>query len=768
MGVTALSTLVTSTAQTVDLLRELRSGTPRGAELGEAFEELRALVIEARQPACWEHEKSTSGVPMPLFEHLVDRALDRKLRGLEDGRIDVFQKDDALGAEAFADLVALTANLDACGLLPVVRAALLFLDFAKGGTDEQRRRWEAMGVDLSVHNEAAAEILSQAWTLERFEYFTSRPLFAELARQMVRVHGFAGQWVRGETPLRAYGAWVAWLRDNAAALADALGRSEADAVEIASDCLHLVDVCDTAAVREGLVDDHLYRALRSVRDHLATAVKTGALSDAVGVSERFRRLRSIALGRGEPVERLDAALADLGPEGAAWFDAQLANAQLWYFEPATWALSSSSALKLLVAALAHADAADTVDTTKLFHVTFQPLVDELGEPSRRNRYRVRLVDALLHDTPMDGLRRGEVPQNLLATFFPRIGRSTAVAMELDTSDEADALVTLLAIYEGRSSVAFHQILKLLCDAYELRKDEFDRLANEEQYLETMNAARSDKERMLDFVRPGTIVEIGPGGGVVLDLLEDRFTESDIVGLDLSQLAVDELLRRRQAENRQWRVVLGDAFELPELFGRETVDTVVFCSVLHEIYSYVAHEGRQFRLESVRDMLRAAYRALVPGGRILIRDGIKPPDGTRIIEFIDPDGPDFLRRFVDEFEGRAIRVTWLDSTRARMSTADAMEFLYCYTWGPASFPYEVRELYGVMERDEYDRNVLAWLSDFEDPPAVVEVPADLRSYLQPGYISGLAPKIRLLDESGAETALPDSNALMVYKKTPRTA
>ena len=61
---------------------------------------------------------------------------------------------------------------------------------------------------------------------------------------------------------------------------------------------------------------------------------------------------------------------------------------------------------------------------------------------------------------------GSPPEHLLAGFSPRIGGTTAVALELHTSEEADALVTLLALYEGRSSVAFHQILKLLCDAYE--------------------------------------------------------------------------------------------------------------------------------------------------------------------------------------------------------------------------------------------------------------------------------------------------------------
>jgi hypothetical protein len=92
-------------------------------------------------------------------------------------------------------------------------------------------------------------------------------------------------------------------------------------------------------------------------------------------------------------------------------------------------------------------------------------------------------------------------------------------------------VTLLGIYETRSQASYHTMLKALCDLYGLRKDELDRVANEANYLANMNAARSDKERMLDFVRPGRIVEIGPGGGIVLDLLEQRFADSEVIGVD---------------------------------------------------------------------------------------------------------------------------------------------------------------------------------------------------------------------------------------------
>jgi len=45
----------------------------------------------------------------------------------------------------------------------------------------------------------------------------------------------------------------------------------------------------------------------------------------------------------------------------------------------------------------------------------------------------------------------------------------------------------------------------------LRKDDFDRVANETLYLEAMNGARADKARLLKYVRPGRIVEVDPAG-----------------------------------------------------------------------------------------------------------------------------------------------------------------------------------------------------------------------------------------------------------------
>ena len=184
---------------------------------------------------------------------------------------------------------------------------------------------------------------------------------------------------------------------------------------------------------------------------------------------------------------------------------------------------------------------------------------------------------------------------------------------------------------------------------------------------------------------------------------------------------------------------------------------MFCSILHEVYSY---GEPHFALASVERVVRAAFAALGPGGRIVIRDGVMPPPATRRLRFLAPDARTTFDLYVAQFEGRRIAVTELAPDRVELSAADAMEFLYTYTWGPASFPYEVRELYGLMTYDAYVAQLLAWCG----PEArAVEIPAPLRSYLQPGYRDALAGKVALTDEHDRPAELPDSNCLIAITR-----
>ncbi|MCE9571691.1 MAG: methyltransferase domain-containing protein, partial [Deltaproteobacteria bacterium] len=472
-----------------------------------------------------------------------------------------------------------------------------------------------------------------------------------------------------------------------------------------------------------------------------------------------------------------AALDDAEARG---LERALAGCQLWYCEAATGELAPRVQLAVL-AAIAGAARIGGVDLDRPWHAQLQALVASLHGAAAPARYRRRLVEAglagaaiaeLLARGPTGGAL-GALVADLDGDADDGVHRGGAVVITYRDSDEAAALITLLSIYETRSSARFHATLKALCDLYELRKDDFDRVANEAAYLAHMNAARTDKARMLDFVRPGRIVEVGPGGGIVLDLLEDRFPDAEIIGLDASAEVVAALSARRTRDHRRWRVVHADAFALPEHLGTGTVDAIVLCSVLHEIYSYVVRPGddgsppRRFRLESVRELVRACWRALAPRGRIVIRDGVTPPDGTRRIGFVAPDARELFDLYVAQFEGRPIAYRDLADGRVELSAPDAMEFLYTYTWGPASFPYEVREQYGVLPYRAYGEALVAWCTDPATPdqvPRLLPLPPELASYLQPGYQAGLAGKITLTDERDQPVALPDSNCLLVIEKS----
>ena len=772
-----------------EMLEALRGDGPIAESVSGAFPEVTALATP--MPSQVEHDV---GSDRPLLDHIATRLLGKKLRGLErrdiarfhaapgDGaRVDGARVDGAradgrgdgrgdgwLSSAAFDRLASICERVMAAGLGPALRVAIIHLDIAKTANIELRAQWVQQGITVDVHNEAAAAILRKA---DRARSWPLPDVLGKLAIAWIESHGLAGQHVRGEGPLVMFAPLVATLRDLAPALARLVGKPPADAVRLALDALHVIDACDTAAVREGLLDDALLDKLAAVREKLASVCVPGAWAtpgpslvalaptpDRGWLADRLRALRAGRQRAGEPAASVDAAVAALGDTELAALAPALATCQLWYCEAATSGLSPAAQLGVLAAAVGAARAAG-VDVGRPWHAQLRPLVARLHGDAPAVRYRLRLVEAAIAATPVRQLLTGGAPLGPLGTLSGRLAHPTdldTIMIDYIDTDESAALVTLLGLYETRSQVAFHTMLKALCDLYGLRKDEFDRVANEANYLATMNAARSDKERMLDYVKPGKVVEIGPGGGVVLDLLEQRFPDSEIVGVDLSREVVTALEQRAKTNSKRWKIVLGAAEELAQHVP-PPVDTVVFCSILHEVYSYTEPK---FSLDSVRKVIEAAFATLRPGGRIVIRDGVMPPPGTRRIRMVAPDVRPTLDLYVAQFEGRAIKYRELEPDRVEMTSADAMEFLYTYTWGPASFPYEVRELYGILPYDEYVARLVEWCGG-EAAARVVDNP--LRSYLQPGYRDNLANKIELTDEHDQPVELPASNCLIVIER-----
>lgn len=735
-----------------------------GVRLAQVFPELYGLCVPPKVTT-YEHQR-------PDWEERATPLLDRALR-------------------------ALTIAIDPAGeLAPPFRSllttVLLFADVAKGGTAVQREAWKTrLGVDGAVHNEDSAVILDDV--LRRI--LSKAPLsedgrWGERAKALCAASGLVGMRLRGEVSRHALAPFHDFLR------------SEPDGGQELARVWSLVNRCETAAVRAGLWTDELAAAFAEEERAIFLVPSSNRLGGSP-LSERIARMRGGALMTRESSKEIEGALDRLALSRLV-FEGRMTRCQIWYAEAALGALSLEACVRLLVFWSGVAKK-QGIDTQRTWHLDLLGLVphlrDEDGEP---RRYPVRLCETILESTPIERLLDGELgpppvqsgsipppaaqgtnmpsrssappPRSSHQSIAPLIslpgtkGGERALIASFSTNDEASALLSLLAIYEHKTSVAFHTTLKALCDLYALRKDDFDRVANESAYLVTMNAARSDKSRMLDFVVPGTIVEVGPGGGVVLELCAARFPDSRIVGIDASEAVIEAFKTRTKGQTPKYEMIHGDAFELERHFGMGEVSTVIFCSVLHEIFSYVpwGDPKERFRFGSVAAIVRSAFRALKMGGRIVIRDGVAPDDDPRVVEFTSKVWREGLEAFQKNYEPREINFEAIGPMKVKIGARDLFEFLTTFTWGPDSFPYEIREQRAVLPRAEYVNRLIDACASAADGAVAKEVPvpADLASYLQPGYPANIAPHLKIFDGSGKNlVSMPDVNGVWVLEKAP---
>ena len=622
-----------------------------------------------------EHDAKSDNV---LWAH-IHCVLNHKLLGLETQDITLFQNIYTLDDIHFNQLYTIFQYIDKeLHLTPVLRASLLFSDISKGGSHERRKEWiDHLGIDLSIHNEASAILLEKTSLLNRYIEFRHSEVLQKLVVEMVRSHGWIGQYVRGEITSSIFVGMISAFKSLATELSEGLQLDDVkSAVHAIIQIYLLMNIIDTAAVREGLMNNELMDKFIHVADNLEKAILNpkafpsnpdDADHDLMKqiLEKRLLALRSGAIQSGEPQENVKTALSLLNDEYLKWFYQYMQRCQLWYFEAATGRLSAQSQLKLLIMGL-YLYKSGHSENCKIFHLDYLNIANMLSPNSEkanseiaksRSGYRVRILDAMFAAQDINKIANGSasIYQNkTIFTLNSLKGGTSSISLNIVGSEESEALITLLSIYERKSTVSFHSALKMLCDLYHLRKDDFDRLSNESQYLVSMNAAKNDKARMMNYLKAGKIVEVGPGGGVVLDLLESHFPDSEIIGLDASHQVVVALEQRKKQSGSKWQIVEGNAFEFSKYFGKESLTDIVFCSILHEIYSYIETEdGSRFHIESVEKMLQSAFEALAPGGRILIRDGIMPEHKPQHLSFIAEDARPFFDAFCREFKGRKI-------------------------------------------------------------------------------------------------------------------
>lgn len=134
------------------------------------------------------------------------------------------------------------------------------------------------------------------------------------------------------------------------------------------------------------------------------------------------------------------------------------------------------------------------------------------------------------------------------------------------------------------------------------------------YLERMAKPIQEKLKVARYipVKSQNVLDVGCADGVVTSSLAKIFPQAKVLGIDLNEGFVSIAKER-------WQDLLNLEFErvyLRDLLARPMrYDVVVFCSVLHEFFTY--GEG----ISSVVKALADAHELLRPGGRVIIRDMI---------------------------------------------------------------------------------------------------------------------------------------------------
>ena len=614
---------------------------------------------------------------------------------------------------------------------------LVWSETAKGGTLRQRRGWQEEGINIFVHNIGSAE-LYRRYTDGMKQEAASSAEKRLVVHTLIETHGLIGQQIRGEVP-PAVNLPLSGLVEHGLLSADELER-----------LLFALNHCIISAVSPELWQEVRLRVME-----LIAVIASGNLQLEVPMKERLRRMRAGSIAQGEDYGTEWERMVKEGFQPDALEPLQPAT--FWYVESALQTFSLEQFLKVMSLVAGSIPPQSS-------HLSFEAVMNSIHydyKGSKKiNVYKKRIIEKYLSELSWEKIYSGAKPSgsnpHLTHRLLGKEHLPDTLFFQFEFSAAAEKLIEFCM--EAEKSALYERAVLLLFDLFDLRRDAFDRFHNEDTYLSQMNDTADYKAVILDYVTGQKVLDIGPGGGVLLNLIEQRMPEVVPVGIDIASNVIEALRQRKQREGRRWEVLQGDALNLKDYVEPGTVDTVIFSSILHELYSYVPLDGRKFNHDTVGAALTSAFEVLADGGTIIIRDGImsEPEEQLRRVRFLEADGMAWLERYAGDFAGRNIRYEQLGEQEVLMPVNDAMEFLYTYTWGEEAYIHEVQEQFGYFTPSQYR----AFIEQTLGGRASIEV---FRHYLQEGYTEALESRVEIMDESGAQVGLPDSTCFIVIRK-----
>lgn len=600
----------------------------------------------------------------------------------------------------------------------LISEVLIWSEVSKTGTKEERTKWKSKGYNMFVHNIASAQI-----------YKDNASNFNERVYILIKTHGLVGQYIRGEVPLD-FNKELYTLIENKLLKKEELK----EILSILNECI----------IKE--VSEKLYNDIKLKIEKTIDRIINNEFNEETIIVDRFKMLNG-DLNK-ESVEKIEELTKDLRIYDA--IDKIFSKTSLWYYNAALNEFDIEEQIKILLIISNHLN--------NVKDVTFCPLMKNMyldyNSVKRINLYKLRIIQKYLSTIKFDDILNSNIKENQSITYSIKKNNGV-LEFNFEFSKVAKKLIEYCEI-AYTTNQDYNSSVILLYDLFGFRKDKYDRFYNEIDYLKTMSSTINEKSKILEFITGKKILDVGPGSGVLMDLIAQTYPDKEVYGIDISSNVINELKKKELKENKKYNLIKGNALNLDKYYQKNSMDTIIFSSVIHELFSYIEYDKRKFNHDVIIKILKSAYEILSKNGRIIIRDGIMTDKNVnRIIEFKNKNDLEILKKYQRDFKGRKINYTIINDSQVIMPINDAMEFLYTYTWGENSYALEVQEQFGYFTPKEYEKVVTENLPNSK----IVYC----RAFLQDGYMKHLEHKINFYDENYNSVDLPNSTYILVIKK-----
>ena len=599
----------------------------------------------------------------------------------------------------------------------IIAEVLLWMDTAKAGTKEDIKEWKKMGFNLFTHNLGSAEI---------YKKYSSN--YNEIVYYLIKTHGLIGQYIKGEVNLNTNKELYDLIVNNKISKNDLR-----EILLILNECIIKEVSVKIFEREEKLIEDLIDKVIDGNFEEKIDIIKRLSMLNE-GLSEDDTIIIKNIIKDEKIKEKLELVFN---------------STELWYYKSALKSFDVSEQIKILLIISNYIKGIKEITFSSLM----KDIYLEYKSIKRVNIYKERIIEKYLDEISFEQIINNQIKNNINISYSVR-KNSTTLEFNFTFSKVAKKLIEFCEVAYG-SNELYNKSVLLLYDLFGFRKDNYDRFYNEIDYLETMNSSIMHKSKLLEFIVGENVLDVGPGGGALMDLILDTFKDKNVYGIDISSNVIEKLNEKKIKEHRNYNLVKGNALSLEDYFKKGSLDTIIFSSIIHELFSYIEYEGRKFNHDVIKKALLSAYNTLSQHGRIIIRDGIMSENAIRIIEFKNKNDINIFYRYVHEFKGRKIEYELLSDNKVKLDINDAMEFLYTYTWGEESFALEVQEQFGYYTPSEYEKMIL----DTLDNAKIIYS----KAFLQDGYKEHLDNKISLYDENYNSVELPNSTYILVVEK-----